>query len=175
MGSASPRATGVATFVPGTFITKYVQLIRELLPRATRLTALVNPANEAASRLLAAEGPAAAAQLGFELRVIDVRQSGEIEEAVAAARSHGAEALMVVGDPMFHTPPNRLPDLAAHAGIPALYLPRVVARAGGLMSYSPDFDEINRRGARLVDRSFAALSPPIFPSSYRRHTCSPSI
>jgi putative ABC transport system substrate-binding protein len=53
---------------------------------------------------------------------------------------------------MFHTPPGRLPDLAARAGLPAIYLVREVTQAGGLMSYGPDFEDMFRRAASYVDR-----------------------
>jgi putative ABC transport system substrate-binding protein len=69
---------------------------------------------------------------------------------------------------MFHFPPSRVPGLAAAAGLPALYLPKALVEAGGLMSYSPDFDEIARRGAHYVDRILREPLPDRFPSSSRR-------
>jgi putative tryptophan/tyrosine transport system substrate-binding protein len=126
---------------------------------------LVNPANEVASRLLAIEAPAAV-QLGFEVDTIEVSEAADIPAAVAAAaKKHGADALLVVGDPLFHSPSNRIPDLAAAARLPTLYLvaPRAVGEAGGLMSYSPDFDEIARRGAHLVDRILRGAAPADLP------------
>ena len=79
---------------------------------------------------------------------------------VAGAKARGADALFVAGDPMFHSPPNRIPDLAAQLKPPAIYLPRVLVEAGGLMSYSPDFDAIARRGARYIDRILRGADPP---------------
>jgi putative tryptophan/tyrosine transport system substrate-binding protein len=156
--------TGVATVAPGTFLSKNLQLLRELLPTARRVAALVNPANEVASRLLAIEAPAAV-QLGFAVETMEVSEAAEIPAAVAAAKEQEADALLVVGDPLFHSPSNRIPDLAAAARLPTLYLvaPRAVGEAGGLMSYSPDFDEIARRGAHLVDRILRGAAPADLP------------
>lgn len=130
---------------------------------AGQVAAIINPANEVVTRLFPIEAPPAAAQLGFQLDGIEVRESEEIPAAVARAKKQGADALYVVGDPMFHSPPNHLPDLAAEVKLPAIYLPRVLVEAGGLMSYSPDFDAIARRGAHYVDRILRGANPADLP------------
>jgi putative ABC transport system substrate-binding protein len=155
--------TGVTTLVPGGTIAKSLQLLKELVPTARRIAVLINPSNEVTSRLVPIEAPPAAAQLGVQLDVIEVREIEELAAAIARAKQQGADALDVVGDPMFHTPANRLPDLAAEARLPALYLPRALVRAGGLMSYSPDFDAIEKRGAHLVDRILRGANPADLP------------
>ncbi|MEO6226685.1 MAG: ABC transporter substrate-binding protein, partial [Thermomonas sp.] len=116
--------TGVATLVPGGFMGKGLEVLRELLPEAKRVAALVNPSNEVLRSLFSREAPAAAGQFGFQLDVIDVLAAGEIPGAIVTAKARGAEALWIVGDPIFHTPPNMVPDLASQAGLPTLYLLR---------------------------------------------------
>jgi putative ABC transport system substrate-binding protein len=64
---------------------------------------------------------------------------------------------------MFHTPPQRLPELAARAGLPAIYLVREVVQAGGLMSYGPDFEDMFRRAAGYVDRILKGTKPDNLP------------
>jgi putative tryptophan/tyrosine transport system substrate-binding protein len=155
--------TGVATLVPGGLMAKSLQLLKELLPTARRIAVLINPTNEVTNRLLPIEAPPAAAQLGFQLDVIEVREIEELAAAVARAKKQGADALLVPGEAMFHNPPSRLPDLAAEAKLPALYLPRALVEAGGLMSYSPDFDAIERRGAHYVDRILRGANPAELP------------
>jgi putative ABC transport system substrate-binding protein len=157
------NVTGVATFVPGGMMSKALQVVRDLLPTARRVSALINPANEVAMRLFAIEAPLAASQLGFEIDAVEVRSVGEIPASIDGAKTQGADALWVVGDPMFHFPPSRVPGLAAAAGLPALYLPKALVEAGGLMSYSPDFDEIARRGAHYVDRILRGAAPGWLP------------
>src|SRR4028119_410498 len=155
--------TGVTTLVPGGIIGKSLQLLKELLPTAQRIAVLINPTNEVVNRLLPIEAPPAAAQLGFQLDVIEVREVEELAAAVARAKTQGADALFVPGEAMFHVPPNRLPVLAAAAKLPALYLPRSLVEAGGLMSYSPDFDAMERRGAHYVDRILRGAKPAELP------------
>jgi len=157
------NVTGVATFVPGAFLSKTLQVVRDLLPTARRVSALINPTNEVAMRLFAIEAPAASSQLGFQIDPIEVRTAGEVPAGVQAAKEAGAEVLVVMGDPMFHLPPTRVPALASAAGLPAIYLPRVLVQAGGLMSYSPDFDEIATRGANYVDRVLRGTPPAALP------------
>lgn len=124
---------------------------------------LINPTNEVVNRLLPIEALPAAAQFGCQLEVIEVREVEELAAAVARARQQGADALFVPGEAMFHSPPNRLPDLAAEAKLPALYLPRSLVEAGGLMSYSPDFDALERRGAHYADRILRGAHPAELP------------
>jgi putative ABC transport system substrate-binding protein len=157
------NVTGVATLVPGGFMAKSVELLRELLPTAVRIAAMINPNNEVVARLFPNEVPRASAEHGFQLDVVEVREPGEMEAGVARAKAQGADALFVVGDPIFHSPPNRLPDLAAQMQLPAIYLPRSVVQAGGLMSYSPDFDAIARRGAHFIHRILHGADPGELP------------
>jgi putative ABC transport system substrate-binding protein len=155
--------TGVTTLVPGGFLGKMLATLRELLPQAKRVTALTNLSTETARRLLPMEGIPAAATLGFQLDVIDVRETGEIPGAIATAKARGADALLIVGDPIFALPPNRVPDLAAQAAVPTIYLTRAQVQAGGLLSYGPDSPAIARRGAHYVDRILKGAKPADLP------------
>jgi len=155
--------TGVATLVPGAFMGKMLEVLRELLPHAKRVAAFLNPSSETLRLLFPREAPAAAAKLGFELDIINVKETNEIPGAVAAAKTGGAEALWIVGDPIFHSPPHRVPDLAAQARLPSIYLVRNLVQAGGLISYGPDFPGEARRGAHYVDRILKGAKPADLP------------
>lgn len=155
--------TGITTTVPGGFIAKQMELLKEMVPHATRIAALMNPDNEIHRRGFPDEVPPAAARLGFQLQVLPVRRADELRPAIESARLNQADALLVVGDPLFHSPPQRLPELVASARIPAIYLTPDVVRAGGLMSYGPDFLEIFRRGAAFVDRILRGSKPADLP------------
>src|SRR5258705_8441841 len=104
-----------------------------------------------------------AGTLGFQLDVFEVREVGEVPEAIAAAKARGAEVLYIFADPVFHLPPNRVPDLAAQAGLPSMYLTRIHAQAGGLISYGPDQPALARRGAHYVDRILKGAKPAELP------------
>jgi putative ABC transport system substrate-binding protein len=155
--------TGIATVVPGDFIGKSIELLRELLPQAKRVAAFINPSNEAQRLLFPREAPPAAAKLGFQLDVVEVREPEQIPAAIAAVKARGAEVLYIPGDPVFHSPPNRVPDLAAQAGLPSMYLIRLLVQAGGLISYGPDFPALARRGAHYVDRILKGAKPADLP------------
>ena len=168
MGLASSLAhpggnlTGVATGVPGEFNGKILGVLREALPQAKRLAVFINPSNEI-HRLVLPEIPPAAAKLGFQLDLVEVREAGEMPGAIAAAKARGAEALDIFSDPIFIFPPNRVPDLAAQAGLPSISFDISFAQGGGLIAYGPDFPALARRGAHYVDRILKGAKPAELP------------
>jgi putative ABC transport system substrate-binding protein len=153
------NVTGVATLVPGGFMAKGLEVLKQAVPQTTRIAVLLNPSNDVTNALFPLEAPPAARQLGVKLQVLEVRSPEGIERAIDAAVQQHADALWVVGDPIFHNPPQRVPDLAARANLPAMYLSREVVAAGGLMSYGPDLIELNRRGAVYVDKILKGAKP----------------
>ena len=155
--------TGFTTLVPGGFGGKMLGLLKEALPGATRIAVLVNPKNDVAMKIFSTDVPPAATQLGVRLQVVEASSPNQIEGAIDAAVRERAEGLLVFGDPIFHSPPRRLPDLAAHAGLPAIYLVREVTQAGGFMSYGPDFADMFRRAAGYVDRILKGARPADLP------------
>lgn len=146
------NVTGVATVVPGGFIAKSLEILKQAVPKATRIAALLNPTNEVTNAIFPLEAPPAARQLGVQLQVLEVRAPDEIERAIDTAVQAKADALWVVGDPIFHNPVQRIPDLAARAKLPTMYLIREAVTAGGLISYGPDTIELFRRAAVYVDK-----------------------
>jgi putative ABC transport system substrate-binding protein len=149
--------------VAGGFGSKQLELLRDSLPGATRIAALINPKNDVAMKLFPTDVLPAAARLGVQLQVIEVSSPTQLESAIDAAVRERAEGLLVYGDPLFHTPPQRLPDLAARARLPAIYLVREVTQAGGFMSYGPDFEDMFRRAASYVDRILKGTKPGDLP------------
>jgi putative ABC transport system substrate-binding protein len=169
MGLASSLAhpggnlTGVATLVPDDLGGKSVSILRDALPQAKRLAVFINPSNEIHRLLYPRETPPAAAKLGFQLDLFELREAGEIPGAIAAAKARGAEAISIYADPIFGIPPNRVPDLAAQAGLPSISLEPSFAQAGGLISYGPDFFAIARLGAHYVDQILKGAKPAQLP------------
>jgi putative tryptophan/tyrosine transport system substrate-binding protein len=137
MGLASNLAhpdrniTGAATFAPGNFNGKAFEIVRELLPQAKRLAAFINSENETHRLLFMKEAPSAAVKLGFQLDTSDLHDPGELRGAVAAAKARGADVLYVLPDAIFSG--NRMPDLAAMAGLPSMSLEPRFAQLGGLI------------------------------------------
>jgi putative ABC transport system substrate-binding protein len=143
--------TGVTALVPGDFIGKMLAVLREGLPQVKRLAIVINPSN-ANHRRLYPEAAVPAAKLGFEIDLFEVREAAEFPRAVADAKARGAEALYVFADVLYSFPPNRVPDLATQAGLPAIGLEVAFAKGGGLIAYGPDFFALARRGAHYVDQ-----------------------
>jgi len=154
--------TGVATMDRSDFGGKFLGILREVLPQAKRVAVFINPSNEM-HRLVFPETPTAAAKLGFQLDVFEVREAGEMPGAIAAAKARGAEALDIFSDPIFAFPPNRVPDLAAQAGLPSISFESSFAQRGGLISYGPDFPALARRGAHYVNRILKGAKPAELP------------
>jgi len=151
--------TGVSTLVPGGFMAKLLELLCQVVPKATRIAVLVNPANEVMRVLAAQEIPEAARQLGVRIHIMEARMPDEIEPALNVAVGERVEALLMNADPVWNSPPARLPQLAARTGLPAIYLLRTQAEAGGLMSYGPNFPDLFRRAATYVDRILKGAKP----------------
>ena len=156
------NVTGVTSLVPGAYNAKSFEIIKELLPNAQRVAALTNPMNESARLRMSLEVPMVS-QLGLQIEVIEVRAPEEIPGAVAKAKRLGADALVIVADPILIIPPNRIPDLVAQAALPAIYQARDAVQAGGLIAYSPDVIGIARRHAHYVDRILRGASPAELP------------
>jgi putative ABC transport system substrate-binding protein len=150
--------TGVTTLVPGNLVAKGMQMMQEMVPSAKRIALLVNPTNEM-HRIVQHEASQAAPQLGVQLQIHQARTTDEVEPALQAAVTDRAAALMVIADPLFNSPPARLPQLVARIKLPASYLSRAQVEAGGLMSYGPDFAELSRRLAGYVDRILKGAKP----------------
>jgi len=153
------NVTGLATLVPGGFIAKQLDVLKQALPAATRIAALVNPTNEVNRELFPLEAPPAARQLGVQLLVHEARTPNEIEPAIDGAVKEKVDALWVLGDPIFNNPPERIPNLAARARLPAMYLLMEQVTAGGLMSYGPDVVGLFRRSAVYIDKILKGAKP----------------
>src|SRR6476659_3740275 len=125
--------TGVS-FLSSDIVAKMMEAMHELMPKAARIAALVNPTNQnAAADTKAAE--AAARTLGLELQVLNASNGHEIDDAFALLVERRAAALLIEGDPFFVGRMKQLVVLTARHAIPAIYQGRDFPDAGGLMSY----------------------------------------
>jgi len=157
------NVTGVTTLVPGGFMAKQLEILKEAVPRASRVATLGNPKNDVYRVTFPVEIPPTARALGLQIQVLEVSEPGQLEGAIEAAVRERADALHVLGDPIFHSPPHRLPELAARARLPAIYFVAELVRAGGLMSYGPNFIELSRRAASYVDKILKGAKPADLP------------
>jgi putative ABC transport system substrate-binding protein len=143
---------------------KMLQVLRDAIPTASRVAVLWSSKNPLHVALIPKELMPSARSLGVELQMLDVTEPAGIAPAVEAAVRERAQALLVVGDPMFHRPYGRVPELALRARLPSLYLDRgVVTEGGGLISYGPNWDTMFRRAAVYVNRILKGTAPGDLP------------
>ena len=141
---------------------KRVQLLRELLPKTTRIAVLVMKADPATPLFLEQLRPAA--QLtGVELLVQSENQPEALSGAFAAMQQGRAQALIVQNSPFAFNNRQRFVELAAQHGLPTLFADRGSVLAGGLMSYGPSLIDLFRRSAYFVDRIFKGAKPADLP------------
>jgi putative tryptophan/tyrosine transport system substrate-binding protein len=123
---------------------KRLGLLRDLLPNAGLILALVNPTNPNAESD-AADLLAAAQSMGMILKVLHASSESEIDAFFAALVQRRASAFLTVSDPLFSGHRQQLAALAAFHKIPAIYELREYADAGGLMSYEPNIPDAWRQ------------------------------
>ncbi|QIO36694.1 ABC transporter substrate-binding protein [Bradyrhizobium sp. 1(2017)] len=155
--------TGLATFVPGQFISKQVQFVRELVPNATRIMILSNPGNLIHRRVIAEELPQTSRQLGVTFPVVEATVAEEYDAAFVSAAAQHAEAIVVFADFTTLRNSTRITTLAAKHRIPAIYLGRNYAVDGGLISYGPDFPDMWLRAGGYVDKILKGTAPSGLP------------
>ena len=158
------NVTGLSTLVPGGFMGKMLALLKEAVPTASRIAVLWNSKNPLHVALVPKELLPAAESLGVRLQMLDATEPSGISPTIEAAVRDRAQALLVLGDPMFHRPFGRLPELALRARLPAMYLDQdVVKIGGGLLSYGPDWAVMFRRAAVYVDHILNGAKPGDLP------------
>jgi putative ABC transport system substrate-binding protein len=144
------NATGVATLL-AELEPKRLELLHELLPRAIRFAAMINPSGaNLASRV--AELQAAVAAIGVRIDVRYAANSTDIDAAFASLVPNGGDAVLVTTDPLFGNRSVRIVTLAAHYAMPAIYFERAQAVVGGLISYGPSYPEQVRKVGIYVGR-----------------------
>ncbi len=152
--------TGFGAYAKG-IEAKRVALLRDLLPNAQRIAALMNlsnPSRQAEWR----EVEAALAALGIAAQVLDVRSAVDIAPAFEAA-ARRADGLVVGSDTVMQANQTQVVALAALHRLPAIYTFRDFVDAGGLMSYGVSLPDLYRRAADYVDRILAGTKPAELP------------
>jgi putative tryptophan/tyrosine transport system substrate-binding protein len=155
--------TGLATFVPGQFISKQIQMVRELVPAASKVAVLSNPGNLIHRRVIADELPQTARQLGVTLPILEATKEEELVGAFTSAAAQQADAMIVFGDPITLRNAAKIAALAAQYRLPALYLGRNYVTDGGLISYSPDYPDLWLRAGGYVGKILKGAKPAELP------------
>jgi putative ABC transport system substrate-binding protein len=157
----SGNITGV-TFYTVELAGKRLGLLRELVPTATVIGFLVNPNNPAEEPEMK-DAAAAARALGVRLLVLNTISEHDIDAAFTTLREQRAGALVVGSDPLFFGLSHKLVELAAHHAIPAIYIVREFAEAGGLMSYGSRQSDTYRQAGIYVGKILNGAKPTDLP------------
>jgi ABC-type uncharacterized transport system substrate-binding protein len=141
---------------------KRLELLCQVVPKATTIAVLVNPHNPP-SESERANVQAAARVIGQQTKVLNASTEGEIDHAFAAILEHRIGALLVTGDPFFGNHLLELVTLAAHHALPAMYFLREFVAAGGLMSYGTNQTDAYRQAGIYVGRILKGEKPGDLP------------
>jgi putative ABC transport system substrate-binding protein len=155
------NVTGVTSQGVG-IAAKQLGLLRELLPRATRFAALVNPTGVLPASTIK-EIEAAASAVGGQVAVLTARTDREIDGAFAAFVQKHAEGLLVTASGLFLTRRVQITTLAARHVMPLMSWDRRLVEAGGLMSYGTNFAEMHRQLGQYTGRILKGEKPPDLP------------
>jgi putative ABC transport system substrate-binding protein len=154
--------TGLATYAPGDWIAKRIEIFRELVPGASKIAILANPNNPVHRLTLAEEVPSTTKKFGVVLPIVEATTADELDTAFASAAAQHADAIIVFGDNLTSQEAPRVTALAAKHHLPAIYLFRQFAN-GGLIVYGPDIVDLFRRACGYVDKILKGTKPADLP------------
>jgi putative ABC transport system substrate-binding protein len=142
---------------------KRLELLHELVPSATSIAALVNPASRTNADALPQVLQAAARTLGVQLHVLKASTERELDTAFASLVQLGASALVISNDTFFTSRSEQLAALTARHAVPTIFQYREFAAAGGLMSYGSSFTEPSRQAGVYAGRILKGEKPADLP------------
>jgi len=153
------NATGI-NFFSSELAAKRLGLLRELVPAATRVAVLVNPAN---AESMLGDLETAAHAMGLRIQLVNADTSREIDAAFATFARERPDALFVAGGPFLLSRRVQLALLAARHAVPASYGSREYAEIGGLMSYGTSIPDAYRQAGVYAGRILKGAKPADLP------------
>jgi putative ABC transport system substrate-binding protein len=161
MARPGGNATGFTNYEYG-ISGKWLELLKEVAPRLTRVAVIRDPALASGSGQLGAL-QAVAPSFGVELSPVSVRDAPEIERAVTAFARSANGGLIVTGSSLAFVHRELIVTLAARHKLPTVYSLRLFVTDGGLISYGPDRVDQYRQAAGYVDRILKGEKPADLP------------
>ena len=155
------NATGFTLF-EYSMSAKWLELLKEIAPRVTRVAVLRDPVLAAGTGQFGAI-QSVAPSFGVELKPVNVRDPSEIERAVTAFASLSNGGMIVTASPLALLHRELIVKLAARHEMPAVYNLRSYVTSGGLISYGPNIVDNYRRAAGYVDRVLKGEQPADLP------------
>jgi len=155
------NVTGVTSFGRG-LSGKRLELLREVVPKLSRLAVLWHRDNPA-SALTVREIEAAARSSKVALQILGVKTADELTGAFSAMTRERARAVFVIADPLFSSEYRRISDLAIKHQLPSIHAVSEYVEAGGLLSYGPSYSDLFRHAAVYVDKILKGAGPGDLP------------
>jgi putative ABC transport system substrate-binding protein len=157
------NVTGFAYF-ESSLVSKWLQLLKEIAPRVTRVTAIFNPATAPSGGLhFLRLAEAAAPSLAIQLKAGPVQDVAEIERVVAAVAREPNGGLISFPDVFLNVHRGSIIELTGRYRVPAIFQQRYWVTGGGLISYGPDPVDQYIRAASYVDRILKGEKPADLP------------
>ena len=150
--------TSVSTDLAG----KRLELLKETVPRLTRVGILWNPADPGSTAVFK-ETETVARSLGVQVQSLEVRSPNDFESAFKAATGGRAHALIIVQTALINAHRTRIVELATKNRLPTMFGEGAHVESGGLMSYAPNSADLFRRAATYVDKILKGTKPADLP------------
>jgi putative ABC transport system substrate-binding protein len=152
--------TGLST-VTTELVGKLVELVKQIAPGVSLVALLLKPDSmpESAREIFLKEANLSSGKL----QVVEARGPADFDSAFSELSAKGAGALVVLNTAVFDIERQRIVDLAAKIRLPTVYTTRSYVDSGGLMSYGPNFADLNRRAANYVDKILKGAKPADLP------------
>jgi putative tryptophan/tyrosine transport system substrate-binding protein len=157
------NVTGI-TFLGVELVAKRLELLREVLPRATRIALLVNPNNPGLMQDNIRYSEAAVRRLQLEMLIVKAGSESEIESAVVAAVREQANALSIGNDAYLSSRSRQIAFFALRHALPTMSESRDGVAAGLLMSYGPNQADGFRQAGLYVGRILKGEKPADLPA-----------
>jgi putative ABC transport system substrate-binding protein len=141
---------------------KRLQLVKEILPSATRVALLWNPDN-VSNAVILEQMRAAAPAVGLTFTAVEARSASGLDSALSILARERPDAVLLTSDPLHHTYVQRTIDFLNQNRLPGMFQTRDDAAAGGLMSYGAIFGEMFWQGAFFVQKILQGAKPADLP------------
>lgn len=155
------NVTGTTSALGTEIFGKQLQLLKEAIPRASRVAILRNPSDPSARYMREVE--TAARSLRIRLQLVDARGPEEFDSAFAAMARERADALLLAGTATFLSHSARLAELATKGRLPTMSNFREYVEAGGLMAYAVNMADFVGHAAVYVDKILRGAKPADLP------------
>jgi putative ABC transport system substrate-binding protein len=156
------NVTGTSFTAGPEIFAKQLQILKEAVPRTSRLAVLRNPGDPGWA-VQDKEVDAAARSLGIRVQYVEARSAGELDAAFAAMALERTDALLVSGSSTFLAHGSRIAELALKAGLPTMESFREMVEVGGLMAYAINMPDYIGRAAVYVDKILKGAKPADLP------------